>query len=296
MKSITKKAFTLVELLVVISIIAMLLSILLPSLSRVRESARKISCASHIKTTTLAATLAANDDTRGYLPQGGYHDEKYNIDFDSPLLMGASSFAKLAHYIAGTSYQDEYKYGDADALASLKKIYAVVNKSKVADNFCCINLRKQKQTYPGDISGYENIGFPLITEYGNVGYCAWTGYNYLAGFDTDKWMPMMHPRAVKWRSAMTMQDPGTSVVMTDRNRYLPSQKYVMLMHRASGLSYYASRTDDPKAGEAGSAFTNVGYLDGSVQTLKISNTNYRQVTMYNGRYWGEIGGQDYCFF
>jgi len=52
-----RKAFTLVELLVVISIIALLMSILMPALSKVRESAKKIICQSNIKQQLLACSL-----------------------------------------------------------------------------------------------------------------------------------------------------------------------------------------------------------------------------------------------
>ena len=45
----TRKAFTLVEMLVVITIIMLLISILLPSLSRVRSLARKTVCASNLQ-------------------------------------------------------------------------------------------------------------------------------------------------------------------------------------------------------------------------------------------------------
>ncbi|HBG27902.1 MAG: hypothetical protein A2Y10_16405 [Planctomycetes bacterium GWF2_41_51] len=43
------KAFTLVELLVVISIIALLLAVLMPALSKAREQARKVVCSSNLK-------------------------------------------------------------------------------------------------------------------------------------------------------------------------------------------------------------------------------------------------------
>lgn len=61
------RAFTLVELLVVIGIIALLISILLPSLNRAREAARRVKCLSNMRQIVLAVNLFAQDN-RGLLP------------------------------------------------------------------------------------------------------------------------------------------------------------------------------------------------------------------------------------
>ncbi|HBG27885.1 MAG: hypothetical protein A2Y10_07265 [Planctomycetes bacterium GWF2_41_51] len=63
-----KKAFTLVELLVVISIIAMLLAILMPTLSRARQGGQRIVCANHQKTIGLANQIYANSWNGSFVP------------------------------------------------------------------------------------------------------------------------------------------------------------------------------------------------------------------------------------
>lgn len=59
--SSTQPGFTLVELLVVISIIALLLAILLPALSRARDLANRTKCASNIRGKTQADLLYATE-------------------------------------------------------------------------------------------------------------------------------------------------------------------------------------------------------------------------------------------
>jgi prepilin-type N-terminal cleavage/methylation domain-containing protein/prepilin-type processing-associated H-X9-DG protein len=51
-----QRAFTLVEMLVVIAIIGILMSLLLPALQRAREASRKIKCASNLRMVALALT------------------------------------------------------------------------------------------------------------------------------------------------------------------------------------------------------------------------------------------------
>ena len=66
----SKNGFTLIELLVVMVIIALLIGLLLPTLSRAKEEARKTQCRSNLRQIGLAMMMYANDNG-GWSPEMG---------------------------------------------------------------------------------------------------------------------------------------------------------------------------------------------------------------------------------
>jgi prepilin-type N-terminal cleavage/methylation domain-containing protein/prepilin-type processing-associated H-X9-DG protein len=80
-------AFTLIELLVVVAIIALLISILLPSLARARDQAKAVVCASQVKELTNATTM--------WLIERQQERIKGNLGWGSRALRNAGGQTKL---------------------------------------------------------------------------------------------------------------------------------------------------------------------------------------------------------
>jgi prepilin-type N-terminal cleavage/methylation domain-containing protein/prepilin-type processing-associated H-X9-DG protein len=114
-----RSAFTLVELLVVIGIIAVLMSILLPALNRARESAKAVVCASNLKQLGIALAMYVNDNNQ-YTPRFMYDPESVaGVTTPEPGFKRWEWFHAIMRYVA--AQQRDFTYGVATGNSGLQE-------------------------------------------------------------------------------------------------------------------------------------------------------------------------------
>lgn len=105
-------AFTLVEMLVVMSIVALLIALLLPAVKRARESARVVSCASNLKQINIAIhsyTTDHRDEFPAYNHGQDWTIMPGNPQFDCPRTSTSNKVAWNMSFMGGDPASDPIK-------------------------------------------------------------------------------------------------------------------------------------------------------------------------------------------
>jgi prepilin-type N-terminal cleavage/methylation domain-containing protein/prepilin-type processing-associated H-X9-DG protein len=174
-----KAAFTLVELLVVITIIGILIALLLPAVQAAREAARQMQCNNHLKQIGLACL--GHECQQRFLPSGGW---------PSPWAGEPSrGFGKrqpsgwLYNILPYMELQSLHDLGINESLATKDRPGLKLRVSTPVDTFICPS-RRPPIALPFTIGNwlfYDNFSNPL-TVAGRTDYAA-------SGGDTYYWQP-----------------------------------------------------------------------------------------------------------
>ena len=188
-------AFTLVELLVVITIIGILIALLLPAVQAAREAARRMQCQNNCKQTALA--LLNYEALNGAFPYGGL-----GVKTSGSANYGWSFWVRILPYVEGSNVSSNvdfsktgcaYDASVADLLRMLSNLefpYMYCPSStlpkKALENYASQGTNLQDPTYAG-ISGAAdpatagNPGNVYSATYGDIYYGMGNGWTSTGG-------------------------------------------------------------------------------------------------------------------
>jgi prepilin-type N-terminal cleavage/methylation domain-containing protein/prepilin-type processing-associated H-X9-DG protein len=296
--------FTLVELLVVITIIGILIALLLPAVQAARETARKAQCAKNIKEMALAATN--HEQANGFLPSGGWGyvwvgDPRYGFGKDQP----GGFFYNILPYIEQQDLHDYPLKANSDA----ERMDLTLSMAQHLLAFVNCPTRRPLQVHPArasrnwmiNMSRPVDLSFAWIkSDYASNAGSAVVMWGYGPGSMSDglAGAGFQDPKTLAGSNGICYQRSKIRIPeITDgtSNTYLLGEKYLNPDEYISGDCYaddesafsgddldqvrwtcYLPHQDTPGVedwngfGSAHSTSFNMGFCDGSVQAISYS--------------------------
>lgn len=212
--------FTLVELLVVITIIGILISLLLPAVQAAREAARKVQCSNQLKQFGLGCL--AHEQAHGFFPSGGW---MYNSTCADPDL-GTGSKQPGAWLFSVLPYIEQQSLHDLGAgLSATQKMPLFAQREQTPLAVMTCPTRRQPATRPFIGGFHQPPNADTFTVAAKGDYAANVGDEFMNTAGTNN--GICYPKSETTVAAVT---DGTS------NTYIVGEKSLMIDSYETGTS------------------------------------------------------------
>jgi len=260
-RSLRRAGFTLVELLVVITIIGILIALLLPAVQAAREAARRLQCQNHLKQFGLA--MHNHLQAHGYFASGGWGwgwtgDPDRGVGKEQP----AGWNYALLPYIEQQAVHDLGADGDAATITDVQRDGALRRDQTPLAGFNCPS-RRRSVLYPRP-KGMTYVNGRQVTKSGAMDYAA------CAGDTNPRWWfgpgSMEAAKTFDWDTSGAQQSTGISYARSEitvadvrdgtTNTYMLGEKYQNPDNYADGQG-----TDDDFGMYEGCAYDTYRWCD-----------------------------------
>ncbi len=237
-----RKGFTLVELLVVITIIGILIGLLLPAVQSARESARRLQCSNNLKQMGLAMLL--HEQQHGFFPTGGWgYGWMGDPDRGFGLKQPGGWIYNILPYVEQQALHDLPRDDNASTISQTQKDKAMeMVKMPVGLMNCPSRRRAQIYPAPNGIASYN------CTETNQV-----AKNDYAVNFGSYRWTDIRGPsshsegESTSWWTSNGSRTSANGICHAVSQIYMGqirdgSSNVIMVGEKAVDSNYYSSGT------------------------------------------------------